>query len=85
MAPVVVRIIRYSLISFGAITTLSSVINIMGAVQLIDPATAESLGFTRNEVISWYIGPGLLGIALMAGGYFWRRRPGAGGSRKPET
>ena len=73
MHPMLVRTIRYGLIGLGAVTLMSAVINIVGATQLMD-AGDDSLGFTRREFISWFIGPGLLGIALIVFGVMWRRK-----------
>ncbi len=74
MPPVLVRILRYFMIGFGAITLVSAVVNIIGAVQLIDATAEESLGVTQREVILWFVGPGVLGLALMVFGFVWRRK-----------
>ena len=74
MHPLLVRILRYFLIGFGAITLISAVVNIMGAVALVDSTTEESLGVTQREVILWFVGPALLGLALIVFGFFWRRK-----------
>ncbi len=74
MPPLLVRIIRYGLIGVGASSVTTAVVNIIAAVQLLDPQSAESIGVTRNEVIGWYILPGLMGITMMVFGFCWRRK-----------
>lgn len=74
MHPILIRTIRYALIGFGAITLMSAIVNIVGAVELLDAGTEDSLGFSRNEFIGWFIGPGLLGIVLVVVGFMWRRK-----------
>jgi hypothetical protein len=74
MPPLLVRIIRYALIGTGAVTLASTVVNIIGAVRLIDPSDETALGLTRTEIIGWYAGSGLVGLIMIAAGLFWRRK-----------
>ena len=74
MPPLLVRIIRYGMIGVGASSVVTSVVNIVAAVQLLDPLAEESLGVTRKEVIGWYIIPGLFGLGMMIFGFCWRRK-----------
>jgi hypothetical protein len=74
MHPLLVRAIRYGLIGFGALTVVSAAVNIVGARMLIEVSDEAQLGFTRNEFILWYIGPAVLGVAMIVFGALWRRR-----------
>jgi hypothetical protein len=56
-------------------------VNIIAAVKLIDPYAESSLGVTRGQVIGWYLVPAIFGIALIAVGFFWRRK----GPPSPKT
>jgi hypothetical protein len=69
-----IRVIRYGLMFVGGSTLVSAVVNIIAAVKLIDPYAEESIGVTRGQVIGWYIFPAIFGIALIAFGFFWRRK-----------
>lgn len=74
MHPLLVRIIRYSLIGLGAVTLISAIVNIIGAVILITPLEEDSFGVTRRQVILWFVGPGILGLCLIVFGFLWRRK-----------
>jgi hypothetical protein len=69
-----IRVIRYGLMFVGGSMLVSAVVNIIAAVKLIDPYAEESIGVTRGQVIGWYIFPAIFGIALIAFGFFWRRK-----------
>ncbi len=66
------NIFGIGLIGSGALTVVSGVVNIIGAYQLIDPADAESLGVSRNEIVVTYIVIGLVGAVMIFLG--WRLR-----------
>jgi hypothetical protein len=73
------RFLRFALIGVGAMTLTSAVINIIAAMRLIEPSDEASLGATRGEIVSWFIGPLLFGIALIVlGAWPWKKKP-----RKP--
>ena len=73
LGPVLKKFLRLGLIGFGALTTVSAVVNIIAAWQLIEAAEEQSLGITRNEFIVTY------GVMLLAGatmiflGLRWRK------------
>ena len=70
------RFLRFALIGVGAMTLTSSVINIIAAIRLIEPSDEVSLGATKGEIVSWFIGPLLLGIALIVLGFWpWKKKP----------
>jgi len=74
MHPLLVRVIRYGLIGIGALTILSAAVNGIGAYALIEVSDEVQLGFTRSEIIAWYIGPAVLGVAMILCGALWRRK-----------
>ena len=63
--------LRYLVIGIGAITTVTALVEIVAAVKLLEPADAESLGMSRNFVITMNSLQGAVGIVLM---YFGLRR-----------
>jgi hypothetical protein len=70
------RFLRFALIGVGAMTLTSAVINIIAAVKLIEPSDEASLGVTKGEVVTWFIGPLLFGIALIVLGFWpWKKKP----------
>jgi hypothetical protein len=71
--PFLLRLLRFALVATGAITLTSAIVNIIAAVRLIEPSDEASLGVTRGEVIGWFIGPLLFGVALITLG-LWRRK-----------
>jgi uncharacterized membrane protein YidH (DUF202 family) len=78
MPPFLLRLLRFALIGTGAITLASGIVNIIAAVRLIEPADEASLGVTRGEVIGWFIGPLLFGVALITLGLWrWKKRDGS--------
>lgn len=74
MSPLLVRILRFLVIGLGAMLVVSAVVNIIATYSLIGPLEEDSLNLTRGQIVSWYIGPAVLGLALILGGFFWRRR-----------
>jgi hypothetical protein len=76
MPPWLIRFLRFTLIGVGAMTLTSAVINIIAAIRLIEPSDEASLGVTKSEVVSWFIGPLLFGIALIVLGFWpWKKKP----------
>src|SRR5882724_1160568 len=69
--PFLAKVIRIALIGFGAVTVVSALVNIVATVQLIGPSDAESLGLSRNAIISQYVLLIVVGIALI---YFGARK-----------
>ena len=69
-----IRVIRYGLMFVGTSLFVSAIVNIIAAVKLIDPYAADELGVTRGQVISWYIVPGVFGLALIVFGFWWQRK-----------
>ena len=69
-----IRVIRYGLMFVGGSMLVSAIVNVVAAVKLIDPYAESSLGVTRGQVIGWYIFPAVFGIALIAFGFFWKRK-----------
>lgn len=74
MSPIFVRLLRTLLIAIGALTLVSAIVNVIAAYSLIGALEEESLNVTRGEVIGWYVGPALLGVALIVLGILWGRR-----------
>ena len=66
------KFLGFGLIGAGALTVMSGVVNIVAAYQLIDPADAESLGVSRNELVVTYAGFLLVGAVLVFFG--WRMK-----------
>ena len=58
------KVLRVLLLSGGGMSVMSAVVNIIAAVRLLEPSDEASLGFSRNEVIAWYV-PLLLGGLVM--------------------
>jgi hypothetical protein len=69
--PRLAKLLRFFLIGIGALTTVTAVVEIVAAVKLLDPADAESLGMSRNFVITMNSLQGAVGIVLI---YFGLRR-----------
>jgi len=65
MSRFLVRLLRVFLVGTGTMTMVMAVVNIVAAVQLIEPAEEASLGITRNEMIGWYIGPIVFGLLMV--------------------
>ncbi|HEX2853723.1 MAG TPA: hypothetical protein VHO24_10835 [Opitutaceae bacterium] len=66
------KIGRWLLLGFGISLVISAVLNIVGALKLIEPSDAESLGITRNEIIGMYLFPLVGGLVLI---WLGARRP----------
>ena len=71
LPPFLAGILRFVLIGLGAMAVLSAVVNIIGAIRLIEPADEEALGLSRNLVVAEYSVQLLLGAAML---YFGFRR-----------
>jgi hypothetical protein len=69
--PTLAKALRYLVIGIGAITTVTALVEIIAAVKLLEPSDAESLGMSRNFVITMNSLQGAVGIVLM---YFGLRR-----------
>ena len=67
------KFLRFGLIGTGALAVMSAVVNIVGAYQLIDPSSEESLGITRNELVGTYGVILLVGAALIYAGLRWKK------------
>lgn len=65
MSRFLIRLLRIFLVGTGVMTMVMAVVNIVAAVQLIEPAEEASLGITRNEIIAWYAGPIVFGFILV--------------------
>jgi len=75
MPPLLLRFLRFALIGMGALTLTSAIVNIAAAIKLIEPSDEASLGVTKLEIISWFIGPLLIGLALIVLGFWrWKKR-----------
>lgn len=62
----------------------SAIVNIIDAMQLIEPSDEAALGVTKLEVVSWFIVPLLSGVALITLGLWpWRKRPAGEGPGRP--
>ncbi len=59
------KAIRILLIGSGATLTVSAVINLVAAWQLIDAAEEQSLGIIRQEILGWYTGALVAGLLLI--------------------
>ena len=59
------RIARYLVLSVGAALTISAVVNIYAAFQLLEPSDELSLGISRNQIVGTYTGLLVCGLALI--------------------
>jgi len=66
--PTLKKFLRVGLIGFGALTVMSSVVNIIAAWQLIEAAEEQSLGITRHELVVTYGVMLVIGAALIVTG-----------------
>jgi hypothetical protein len=74
MKPQVARALYWMVIGFGAVTLVSAVANIVGAVLLISPVEEDALGVTRTEVIRWFSCAAAAGVVLISYGVYLLNR-----------
>ena len=69
------KLLSFGLIGTGALAVMSSVVNIIGAYQLIEPSDAESIGVSRNEIVGTYVVIALVGAMLVVFGWRMKKTP----------
>ena len=63
--PRLAKLLRYFLVGIGALTLVTAVIEIVASVKLLEASDAESLGMSRNFVITMNALQGAIGIVLI--------------------
>jgi hypothetical protein len=63
--PRLAKLLRYFLVGIGALTLVTAVIEIVASVKLLEPSDAESLGMSRNFVITMNALQGAIGVVLI--------------------
>jgi hypothetical protein len=63
--PRLAKLLRYFLVGIGALTLVTAVVEIVASVKLLEPSDAESLGMSRNFVITMNSLQGAVGITLI--------------------
>lgn len=74
MPPFLSGLLRLLLILLGAAAIVSAIVNIIAAVQLLEPSDAEAIGLSRGFVVTEYSVQLLFGAVMLFFG-FRRRRP----------
>jgi hypothetical protein len=69
--PRLAKLLRFFVVGIGALTLVTAVVEIVASVKLLEPSDAESLGMSRNFVITMNALQGAIGIVLI---YFGLRR-----------
>lgn len=73
LSPLFRSFLRLGLIGLGAMTVISSAVNIVATWNLIEAAEEQSLGISRNEFILTYAAILPIGAAMIYFGLRWRR------------
>jgi hypothetical protein len=69
--PRLAKLLRFFVVGIGALTLVTAAVEIVASVKLLEPSDAESLGMSRNFVITMNALQGAIGIVLI---YFGLRR-----------
>ncbi len=69
LSPLFRTFLRFGLIGLGAMTVISSVVNIVATWNLIEAAEEQSLGISRNEFTVTYGVMLLVGLVISYLGY----------------
>jgi hypothetical protein len=72
LPPLIAKGLRIALIVLGALAITSAVVNIIAAVELLEPGDEEALGLSRHWLIAQYVVQIVLGAAMIFFGF--RRR-----------
>lgn len=73
MPPFLSGLLRAVLVMLGAAAIVSAIVNLVAAVQLLEPADAEAIGLSRGFVVTEYSVQLLFGAVMLFFGF--RRRP----------
>lgn len=73
LSPLVRSLLSFGLIGLGALTVISSVVNIVATWNFIDAAEEQSLGISRGEFVLTYAALLPVGVAMIYFGLRWRR------------
>ena len=65
LPPLIVRGLRIALVVLGALAIASAVVNIIAAVELLEPGDEEALGLSRHWLIGQYVVQIVLGAAMI--------------------
>jgi hypothetical protein len=71
--PLAAKFLRFLLIALGALAVMSAVVNIMAAIELLEPSDETSIGLGRNFVVAEYSVQLLAGLALLYFGFRKRK------------
>jgi hypothetical protein len=74
LPPLIAKGLRIVLIVLGALAITSAVVNVIAAVELLEPGDEEVLGLSRHWLIAQYAVQIVLGAAMIFFG-FRRRKP----------
>jgi len=67
--PLAAKFLRFLLIALGTMAVLSAVVNIMAAIELLEPSDDQSFGLGRNFVVAEYSVQLLAGLAMLYFGF----------------
>ncbi len=67
--PLAAKFLRFLLIALGAMAILSAVVNIMAAIELLEPSDDQSIGLGRNFVVAEYSVQFLGGLVMLYFGF----------------
>jgi hypothetical protein len=67
--PLAAKFLRFLLIALGAMAVLSAVVNIMAAIELLEPSDEGAFGLGRNFVVAEYSVQALAGLAMLYFGF----------------
>ena len=74
LPPLIAKGLRVALIMLGAVAITSAVVNIIAAVELLEPGDEETLGISRHWLLAQYAVQIFLGAMMIYFG-FRRRKP----------
>jgi hypothetical protein len=74
LPPLIAKGLRIALIVLGALAITSAVVNIIAAVELLEPGDEEALGLSRHWLLAQYALQIVLGAVMIFIG-FRRRKP----------
>jgi heme A synthase len=72
LPPPIAKGLRIALIMLGALAIMSAVVNIVAALQLLEPGDEDALGLSRRWLLTQYALQLVLGAAMIFFGF--RRR-----------
>ena len=73
LPPLIVKGLRIVLIVLGALAITSAVVNIIAAVELLEPGDEEALGLSPNWLLAQYAVQIVLGAVMIFFGFHRRK------------